>query len=535
MKNHNFAVCEPKVRWRKIARLASQPKVGQPLAGGLPSGLSNNPAVFLIPPPPPHDLDVYTNNASWRGCFGRDALRAKALKNQRSLFSLFVLFILPLVVSGCFSALPPGGEENPEPVKAEDFEAAYAALQVYTPSNREQERPLIMAHYMPWYRGPSDKSRENTKSVYGGHWTGWGALDPTRARSDGKAEIFAHQYPLTGPYDQSALCLLEYQAALFKLAGIDGVIFDWYGSRDVNDFGEIHEHTKAMIAVLKRADLRFAVCYEDNTINMEYGGKENVPAGEALESGKEVFRWMRQNWFADSAYAHLDGRPVVMCFGPQYFSQAQWENIFAETDPRPFFVDLMSRANWADATYNWPAMSGKKPVYPNLVNDLNGFYKGQKDKPRLIASAWPAFDDAYEDIGQNSYGDLAYADGETFKLTFKAALDSRPDIIQIATWNDYGEGTVIEPTVERGYRELEYVQDKRKEWDGDFPYTKEDIRVPLEFYKLQYLNAATASQKTAIAGAYDALFADDAAGFRAAVERSGVTASVNDLKPLLRK
>jgi hypothetical protein len=268
---------------------------------------------------------------------------------------------------------------------------------------------------------------------------------------------------------------------------------------------------------------------------MEYGGKENVPAGKAMESGKEAFRWMQRNWLADSAYIHLDDRPLAMCFGPQYFSQAQWDEIFAEADPRPFFADLMSRANWADATYNWPAMNGKKPVYPDLVNDLNNFYNRQKDKPYLIASAWPAFDDVYEDIGQNSYGHLAYANGETFKLTFKAALDSNPDIIQIATWNDYGEGTVIEPTLERGYRELEYLQDIRREWDGAFSYTKEDLRIPLELYKLRYLNAATASQMTAIADAYDALFAGDAAGFRAAATQSGIRASVNELKPLLRK
>jgi hypothetical protein len=495
----------------------------------------------MIPPPPPHDLNVYANafySVAGRGYSGRDTLRVKALKSQVSFFSLLAPLIFPLIISGCFSALPFGEEENPGPEEtenAEDFEAAYAALRVYTPSMREQKQPLIMVHYMPWYRGPSDKSQETTKGVYGGHWTGWGVIDPTRARSDGRAEIFAHQYPLTGPYDQSASCLLEYQAALFKLAGIDGVIFDWYGNRNVNDFGEIHEHTKSMAEVLKRAGLRFAICYEDNSINMEYGGREKVPAEKALESGKEVFRWMRQNLFADSAYIHLDDRPLVMCFGPQYFSQAQWDELFAEADPRPFFADLMSRTNWADATCNWPAMNGKKPVYPDLASDLNNFYNRQKDKPYLIASAWPAFDDVYEDIGQPSYGDLAYANGETFKLTFTAALDSWPDIVQIATWNDYGEGTVIEPTAERGYRELEYLQDKRKEWDGAFPYTKADLRIPLEFYKLQYLNAATADQMVAIAGAYDALFADDAAGFRAAAERSGVRVSVNDLKPLLRK
>jgi hypothetical protein len=33
----------------------------------------------------------------------------------------------------------------------------------------------------------------------------------------------------------------------------------------------------------------------------------------------------------------------------------------------------------------------------------------------------------------------------------------KPSIIQIATWNDWGEGTVVEPSREFGYRDLELV------------------------------------------------------------------------------
>jgi hypothetical protein len=36
-------------------------------------------------------------------------------------------------------------------------------------------------------------------------------------------------------------------------------------------------------------------------------------------------------------------------------------------------------------------------------------------------------------------------------------MKSGAPIVQIATWNDYGEGTGIEPTAERGLRDLDFI------------------------------------------------------------------------------
>jgi len=36
--------------------------------------------------------------------------------------------------------------------------------------------------------------------------------------------------------------------------------------------------------------------------------------------------------------------------------------------------------------------------------------------------------------------------------------------VQVVTWNDFGEGTVVEPTREHGYRDLGIVQDLRRQY-----------------------------------------------------------------------
>ena len=389
--------------------------------------------------------------------------------------------------------------------------------------------PLVLVHYMPWYRGPSLKSQEKTLSYYGGHWTGWGRFNPATDR-DGRADIFANQYPLTGPYHSGNTALLEYQASLMKITGIDGVIFDWYGSYESNDFTENHSYTTAMAAVLEKAGLKFLVCYEDNTLNMMGMSGEN-----ALAVGKVSFDWAQANWFRKYPYVRYEDRPVVLCFGPQHFNtKNQWNTVFSGVEPLPWFVDLDNRYSWSDSSFNWPPMHASVAgilTQSRLTQYLDQFYNGvQKNKPYRVAGVFSAFDDAYAE----SYGYLAYENGAVFDLTWKKAIPFIPHIIQIVTWNDYGEGTIIEPTIERGYNELEYIQDRVREWNTAFPYTKEDLRWPLEFYRLRFTQTAGASQETAIKDATSALFSGKASVFRTEAAKTGAAVNINDLKPMLR-
>jgi hypothetical protein len=54
------------------------------------------------------------------------------------------------------------------------------------------------------------------------------------------------------------------------------------------------------------------------------------------------------------------------------------------------------------------------------------------------------------------------------------------------TWNDYGEGTMFEPTHEQGYLALEIVQEARRKESGDkFSFKAEDLRLPARLYSLR--------------------------------------------------
>jgi hypothetical protein len=76
------------------------------------------------------------------------------------------------------------------------------------------------------------------------------------------------------------------------------------------------------------------------------------------------------------------------------------------------------------------------------------------------------------------------------------------------TWNDWGEGTQIEPSVQFGTRDLEATQVAVQAggWTG-FPWTADDLALPLRLYNGRKASPGSA----ALDQASDALMAGDPA------------------------
>jgi hypothetical protein len=68
-------------------------------------------------------------------------------------------------------------------------------------------------------------------------------FDPERSDPTGRQDIATQYYPLIGPYDSADPDVLPYHTLLMRVAGIDGVIADSYGSEDFNDYAMIHCRT----------------------------------------------------------------------------------------------------------------------------------------------------------------------------------------------------------------------------------------------------------------------------------------------------
>jgi hypothetical protein len=212
-------------------------------------------------------------------------------------------------------------------------------------------------------------------------------------------------------------------------------------------------------------------------------------------------KWLADNWFGDEVYVKLNGHPVLLVFGPLYFTKDQWIQIKSGLSLPPMLYGLphLSDETGMDGVFGW--------VPANMGDDwrkyIDSLYTRGWGVESVMPIVFPGYRDIYEEAGKrDSYGSIDYRDGETFAETFDLALKSDSPIIQIATWNDYGEGTVIEPTETFGYRYLEFIQKNAKT-----QYGSDALRLPVILYQLKKRHAHHSARMKKLERATDLLFA----------------------------
>ena len=344
------------------------------------------------------------------------------------------------------------------------------------------KKPRLMVHYMPWFI-----AKEGSGS-WGYHWT-MNYFNPDQLDDEGKRKIASHYYPLIGPYDSNDVDVLEYQVLLMKYSGIDGVIIDWYGTENFYDFAILHRNTRHLIEHLKKARLQYAICYEDWTIK-EMVAKEHIAKSDDIKHAQGIMKWLDANWFRDSGYLKFNNRPVLLVFGPQYFIKDEWKTIFSPLSIKPHFFPEDNILPAATGSFPWPPMwaSENGVLKPERLHEyLRESYKKAKNYRYSIGAAFPCFHDFHnKKWTHDSFGYLDARDGVTYKETLETAIENESDIVQIITWNDFGEGTIIEPTREFGYKYLKITQSIRKrKFDNFFEYTSKHLRIPHQLYLLR--------------------------------------------------
>jgi hypothetical protein len=324
-------------------------------------------------------------------------------------------------------------------------------------------------HYMPWF----ENKESSDNGLWGIHWT-MANKNPDNIDENGKQEIASHFYPLTGPYASSDPDIIEYQLLLMKYSGIEGVLIDWYGSSDLNDYPLIRRNAEALINALDLVGLKFAIIYEDRTISARIS---KDPSFDRIAGAQEDMSYISANYFSKSSYIQIDNRPLLMLFGPEEFHlPAEWTEIFSVfPDPKPCFLVLTGKTKETGANssgeYIWVDPSSLAAKYATM-SKFSAFMGG----------AFPGFKDFY---GQGGWGSnfpwqIDYKDGETFTQNLQIAKNANVKSVQLITWNDYGEGTMIEPTQEFEYNLLGSVQ----QFAG-VTYTQDDLKTIFDQYELR--------------------------------------------------
>jgi len=350
---------------------------------------------------------------------------------------------------------------------------------------------ILMAHYMPWYETPE------VRGAWGRHWTGHQREhNPDQSGENGLPDIWSHYHPLIGLYDSADPAALECQLLQMKLAGIAGVIVDWYGIGQADDLPSIHQATMAVFEAARRYGMRFAVCYEDRTIELLIQRGQLQPE-QVNDHLAQTLQWMQTEWFTRPQYLQYQGGPLLLNFGPMYVREpGPWAAAFEPLSPRPSFYALhhLWRQAGADGGFTWIHFEPwedphHEPTILRRIEEVFSYFSKNPDE--VIVSAYPGYHDVYAPDSRR----LDHRDGKTLQECLQVGMAGPWPLIQLVTWNDYGEGTMIEPTYEFGYTFLEIVQQAKRQEQGEaFAFTPGDLRLPARLYALRKADSVAASE-----------------------------------------
>lgn len=351
---------------------------------------------------------------------------------------LLAILCAPALAAACSAPV----EKTAPSVQAADL-TVFSAVKVGKSYGKK-----VYVHVMPWF----ESNQSSGNGSWGIHWT-MANQNPNVVDGSGRRQIASKFYPLIGPYASGDADVVEYQLLLMKYAGIDGVLIDWPGALNVWDYPKNRANAEAMIALSSKVGLDYAVVYEDNNITL--AGNAGL-VGDRIGAAKNDMAYLRDRYFGQSNYIRVNNAPLLLVFGPQTFhSPSDWGAIFSVLPQQPTFLTLWYQAGDAgqydSGEFSW--------VYQNNPQIDNFYARGIPGVK--MGSAYPGFDSFYAQGGWSGPTWVIPHNGTSnFASLLDKAIQSGVNYTQLVTWNDYGEGTMIEPTREFGYGFLTTLQQK---------------------------------------------------------------------------
>lgn len=375
----------------------------------------------------------------------------------------FTIAVIALLMLSCEKAQVEAVQETVlEPI------IDYSVLQSSPVSVNKSNSIRVYVHYMPWFQS------KPFSGSWGYHWT-MNSQNPDLIDQEGKRQIASHYYPLIGPYDSGDPNLIEYHLLLMKYSGADGVLIDWYGSFDVYDYQANLLNSNSLIEETLRYALDFGVVYEEYTV-------ENSSTANQLSDVSATIKdleYIEDHYSGLENYISIENKPLLLTFGPRYLKDpSKWSEILGAVQTTFSFMPLWGLTSLVGdenvlGEFAWVDFDADLSVSKNLyAKSINGF---------VLGGAYPGFHDFYVEAGVgSSYGFIGHENGAQLGKTLNLVADYNLDYVQLITWNDFGEGTMLEPTLEFEYSFLEQIQ----EFTG-VPYGRDELELITKLYQLR--------------------------------------------------
>ena len=237
-------------------------------------------------------------------------------------------------------------------------------------------------------------------------------------------------------YSEANPAQLEAQVNDMISRGVDGLVVDWWHA------GQLEINTELMLtATQNHPPFTFALMYDASQLSGLTDPTQRFINDLNFAAGK---------FYPSSSYLRVGGKPVMVTFGIEQYS-IDWSRVQAGLTVMPVFVFRNSSG------YSKPLSTGAFAWGASVegTSYLDYFYQQALLQPSSMltwGAAAKGFNDSLAAWGQNRYADQLCGQNWLSQIgdagTWYSASPTRLNAMQVATWNDYEEGTEIESGID---------------------------------------------------------------------------------------
>ncbi|MFQ6133208.1 MAG: hypothetical protein ACE5R4_14295 [Armatimonadota bacterium] len=289
----------------------------------------------------------------------------------------------------------------------------------------------VLAFYYTWYGNPE----------FHNAWIHWneGGHDPNTTLDSGVPDTGTTQHPLDGLYDSHDPATIRRHLELSEEMGVDVLIATWWGQGDYHD-----QAYRIALDVVDETDspVRFCPYYE--TI-----------AGRTKQQAIADLLHILDEYGGRKGSFKADGKPVIFIYGRAMgqISLEDWREVVAEVKGKHDCV-LIADSGSANVVAVFDGGHWYNPVGMIVGGrDMAAAYRDFVGNCRqagglACTTIIPGYNDG--NIGRANVIDCPRRGGQLYKELWGQAIAARPDWVAITSFNEWHEGSEIEPSVEHG-------------------------------------------------------------------------------------
>jgi len=235
------------------------------------------------------------------------------------------------------------------------------------------------------------------------------------------------------PYVSADRSTIDRQVTEAQSAGIDGFELDWWGPGNPTD-----TNLQTLLSVAGQHGFKVTVDFDLNSPFIHNPGD--------VTNNLEYLK----RYFSDPAWFQYGGKPVVVFYGIRAYDLGTWGAIRAQADPNHAAEwigegDIFSYLNVFDGIHPYSIAWS-----PDPASQLASYASRTRAFPGKLwmATVMPGYDDTR--LGRTNGFSVNRQGGAYYSRVWQGAIATHPEIISITSWNEWLEGSQIEPSKSYG-------------------------------------------------------------------------------------